>query len=153
MWWENVGKNYPERCSRKEHEYLYFTVLKVGSFDFRAPTQHQQEVINDDVMPIKPVIEPPKSFTPTVEEKDNIEDSVTSGKRERQLTLLDTCWGKINRFEKVIDDLLKEVDNPYLERLQHTLKEIEKVAVEAREYRDKKKRKYEYVMKLEKTMM
>ena len=63
----------------------------------------------------------------------------------------------MNWFEKVIEDLLKEVDNPeahdYLERLQWTLKEIEKAAVEAREYRDKKRRKYEDVMRLEKTMM
>ena len=75
-------------------------------------------------MPIEPVIKPPKSSTPTVEEeKENTEGfvNVTSGKRERQPTLLDTSWGKMNRFEKVIEDLLKEVDNPeahdYLERL------------------------------------
>ena len=94
-----IGKNYPKHCQRKEHEYLSYTVLNVGSFDFRAPTQQQQEgqeVINngDDVMPIEPVIEPPQSSSPTVEEKDNTEDSVTTGKRERQLKLLDTSWGK-----------------------------------------------------------
>ena len=63
----------------------------------------------------------------------------------------------MNRFEKVIKDLLKEVDNSeahdYLKRLLWTLKEIEKAAMEAREYRDKKRRKYEDVMRLEKTMM
>ena len=155
-----IGKNYPKHCQRKEHEYLSFTVLNVGSLDFRARAQHQQQVINDEVMPIEPVIKPPKSSTPTVEEeKENTEGfvNVTSGKRERQPTLLDTSWGKMNRFEKVIEDLLKEVDNPeahdYLERLQRTLKEIEKAAMEAREYRDKKRRKYEDVMRLEKTMM
>ena len=62
----------------------------------------------------------------------------------------------MNRFEKVIEDLLKEADNPeahnYLERLQRTLKEIEIAAMETREYRDKKRRKYEDVMRLEKTM-
>jgi len=98
------GKNYPKHCQRKEHEYLSFTVLNVGSFDFRAPTQHQQQVINDDVIPIEQVIKPPKSSTPTVEEKDNKEDSVTSDKHERQLTLLDTSRGKMNRFENVIED-------------------------------------------------
>ena len=150
-----IGKNYPKHCQRKEHEYLSFTVLNVGSFDFRARAQHQQQVINDEVMPIEPVIKPPKSSTPTVEEeKENTEGfvNVTSGKRERQPTLLDTSWGKMNRFEKVIEDLLKEVDNPeahdYLERLQRTLKEIEKAAMEAREYRDKKRRKYEDFMRL-----
>ena len=140
-----IGKNYPKHCQRKEHEYLSFTVLNVGSFDFRARAQHQQQVVNDEVMPIEPVIKPPKSSTLTVEEKDNTEGSVTSGKRERQRTLLDTSWGKMNRFEEVIEDLLKEVDNSeahnYLEQLQRTLKEIENAAMEAREYRDKKLRK------------
>ena len=63
---------------------------------------------------------------------------MTTGKRERQLILLDTSWGKIHPFEKVIEDLPKDIDNPeaheYLERLQWTLKDIEKAAVEAREY-------------------
>ena len=97
--------------------------MNVGSFDFRARAQHQQQVINDEVMPIEPVIKPPKSSTLTVEEeKENTEGfvNVTSGKRERQPTLLDTSWAKMNRFEKVIEDLLKEVDNPevqdYLEQ-------------------------------------
>ena len=71
------GKNYPKHCQRKVHEYLSFTVLNIGSFDFRARTQHQQQGINDEVMPIEPVIKPPKSSTPTVEEKDNTEGSVT----------------------------------------------------------------------------
>ena len=74
-----IGKNYPKHCQRKEHEYLSFTVLNVGSFDFRAPAQHKQHVINDDLMPIEPVSKPPKTSKPTVEEKDNTEDSVTSG--------------------------------------------------------------------------
>ena len=81
-----MGKNYPKHCQRKEHEYLSFTVLNVGSFDFRARAQHKQQVINDEVMPIEPVIKPPKSSTATLEEeKENKEGfvNVTNGKRER----------------------------------------------------------------------
>ena len=29
-----------------------YTVLNAGSLDFRTPAEQQQEVINDDVMPI-----------------------------------------------------------------------------------------------------
>ena len=63
----------------------------------------------------------------------------------------------MQQFETMIGDLLCEVDDPeaqhYLQRLRQTLKEIEKAAIEIRAYRDKKRQKYEELMRLEATMM
>ena len=62
--------------------------------------------------------------------------SVRSQKRDRQVTLLETSWGKLQRFEEKIGEILKSINNPtfvqYLEKIQTTLKIVQKAEIDQR---------------------
>ena len=154
------GKNYPKHCGRKKHEYLSYKVLNVGFFDFfRGKSQPQDGVKNENAKePKETVIFDDPLPPPAVQEtKTKVVSSVISRKRKWQPTLFESSWSKMQQFETMIGDLLYEVDDPqsqnYLQRLRQTLKEIDKAAIEIRAYRDKKRQKYEELMRLEETMM
>ena len=124
--------------------------LGVGNFNFRAPI----------AKPVMPTVPPQMNDTGNTEPKIETQQAiggtnVRSQKRDRQITLFETSWGKLQRFEKKIEEILKEIDDPtsadYLQKIQVTLKEMQKAEIEIRGYRDQKRQKMHQLMQLEKT--
>ena len=158
------GKSYSRHAKNKNHEYLSYKVQGIGNFNFavhRSPPvvrtvlaafkQNQESKQQMDIRNSEPQIEPQQG----VIKNGATVQSVRSQKRDRQVTLLETSWGKLQRFEEKIGEILKSINDPtcvqYLEKIQTTLKVIQKAEIEIREYRNKKRQKMNQLMQLEKT--
>ena len=163
LWCEEKmkGKSYCRHAKNKNHEYLSYKVKGVGNINFAV---HRSAPV------VTPVLPAPKKNQESqqmnirnseaqIEPQQGVGisgDTVQSQKRDRQVTLFETSWGKLQRFEEKIGDILKNINDPrcaeYLEKIQTTMKLIQKAEIDIRGYRDQKRQKMNQLMQLEKTL-
>ena len=80
---------------------------------------------------------------------------INAKKRNRQRSLFES-FGKLAEFERVIGDMINKIEDPeqedYLTKLKDTLTDMKKAANDIKQYKERKKRRYEEIQSLRDTM-
>ena len=113
------GKSYCRHAKNKNHEYLSYKVKGVGNINFAV---HRSAPVVTPVVPAPKKNQESKQMNirnseAQIEPQQGVGfgisgDTVQSHKRDRQVTLFETSWGKLQRFEEKIGEILKSVNDP-----------------------------------------